>query len=77
MPELVVATKNKGKLREIKELLKDFNLRITSLADYPNASLYGDGSSNNGTLALKNTDDANWRNYYEWTSQADTLQDIQ
>ena len=35
MTELVVATKNKGKLREIKELLKDLNLKITSLADYP------------------------------------------
>ncbi|PJC47655.1 MAG: hypothetical protein CO035_05950, partial [Candidatus Omnitrophica bacterium CG_4_9_14_0_2_um_filter_42_8] len=43
--------------------------------EYPNASLYGDGSANNGTLALKNTDDANWRNYYEWTAQASTLQD--
>ena len=35
--ELVVATTNKGKLREIKELLKGFPFRITSLADYPNA----------------------------------------
>ncbi|MBP9853412.1 MAG: XTP/dITP diphosphatase [Candidatus Omnitrophica bacterium] len=37
MKELVVATKNKGKLREIKELLREFDLKITSLADYPNA----------------------------------------
>jgi len=37
MKELIVATKNKGKLREIKELLKDFNLKVTSLADYPDA----------------------------------------
>lgn len=37
MVELLVATKNKGKLREIKELLSDFDLKITSLADYPNA----------------------------------------
>jgi len=37
MRELVIATTNKGKLREIKELLKEFNLKITSLADYPNA----------------------------------------
>ena len=36
MKELVVATTNKGKLREIKELLKDFPLTITSLADYKN-----------------------------------------
>ena len=35
--ELVVATKNKGKLREIKGLLKEFDLKITSLADYPDA----------------------------------------
>ena len=33
MKELIVATKNKGKLREIKELLKDYELKITSLAD--------------------------------------------
>ncbi|MDP8212704.1 MAG: XTP/dITP diphosphatase [Candidatus Zapsychrus exili] len=37
MKELVVATKNKGKLREIKELLADFDLKITSLSDYPDA----------------------------------------
>jgi hypothetical protein len=49
--------------------------QILLTPEYPNASLYGDGSSNNGTLALKNTDDANWRNYYEWTAQASTLQD--
>ncbi|MFA5276728.1 MAG: RdgB/HAM1 family non-canonical purine NTP pyrophosphatase [Candidatus Omnitrophota bacterium] len=36
MPELVVATKNKKKLKEIKELLRSFNLKITSLADYSN-----------------------------------------
>lgn len=37
MRELVVATKNKGKLREIKELLAGVNVIITSLADYPGA----------------------------------------
>lgn len=37
MKELVVATKNKGKLREIKELLTGINVIITSLADYPGA----------------------------------------
>jgi len=37
MLELVIATKNKGKLREIKELLSNLNLKITSLADYPDA----------------------------------------
>ncbi len=32
--ELVVATKNKKKLQEIKEILRDLNLKVTSLADY-------------------------------------------
>ncbi|MFA5062839.1 MAG: RdgB/HAM1 family non-canonical purine NTP pyrophosphatase [Candidatus Omnitrophota bacterium] len=31
--ELIVATKNKKKLQEIKDILKDFKLRISSLAD--------------------------------------------
>lgn len=35
MRELIVATKNSGKLREIKELLKDLDLKITSLLEYP------------------------------------------
>jgi XTP/dITP diphosphohydrolase len=34
--ELVVATKNKKKLREIKDILEGLNLKITSIADYPN-----------------------------------------
>ena len=37
MFELVVATKNKGKLSEIKDLLKDLDIKITSLIDYPDA----------------------------------------
>jgi len=37
MTELVVATKNKKKLQEIRELLKDLPLRVTSLEDYPDA----------------------------------------
>ncbi|MFH1413248.1 MAG: RdgB/HAM1 family non-canonical purine NTP pyrophosphatase [Candidatus Omnitrophota bacterium] len=32
--ELLVATKNKKKLKEIKDILSDLKLRITSLADY-------------------------------------------
>jgi len=32
--ELVVATKNKKKLQEIKEILKGLDLKITSIADY-------------------------------------------
>ena len=35
--ELVVATRNKKKLREIKDLLKGLNLKILSLADFPKA----------------------------------------
>ncbi len=37
MTELVVATKNKGKLKEIRELLQGLDLKITSLRDYPGA----------------------------------------
>jgi XTP/dITP diphosphohydrolase len=33
--ELVIATTNKGKLREIRELLKGLDIKIKSLADYP------------------------------------------
>ncbi len=36
MMELVVATRNRKKLKEIKYMLKDLNLKITSLADYTN-----------------------------------------
>ncbi len=35
MRELLVATKNQGKMREIRELLKEFDVKVTSLADYP------------------------------------------
>jgi len=35
--ELVVATKNKKKLEEIRELLKDLPVRVSSLVDYPDA----------------------------------------
>lgn len=34
---LVVATKNKKKLKEIKDILKGLNLKVTSLANYKNA----------------------------------------
>jgi XTP/dITP diphosphohydrolase len=33
--KLVVATQNKKKLEEIQEILKEFDLKISSLADYP------------------------------------------
>ncbi len=35
--ELIVATKNKKKLEEIKHILRGFRLRIVSLADFPQA----------------------------------------
>ena len=34
MKELLIATRNEGKVREIKNLLKDLNLKITSLNNY-------------------------------------------
>ena len=37
MCSLVVATKNKKKLSEIKEILRGLKLKITSLGDYPKA----------------------------------------
>lgn len=46
MRELLVATRNKGKMREIRDLLKDFNLKITSLDDYPDLpEIEEDGAS--------------------------------
>jgi len=53
MKELVIATKNKGKLREIKELLKDFDLKITSLADYPDAPVIEEDGRTFNQNALK------------------------
>lgn len=35
MRELVIATGNRGKLREIRSLLKGLPFKVTSLADYP------------------------------------------
>lgn len=46
MKELVVATKNQGKLREIRGLLADLDVQVTSLADYPGApDIVEDGDS--------------------------------
>jgi XTP/dITP diphosphohydrolase len=33
--ELIVASRNKGKVAEIKDLLKDLNFHVTSLLEYP------------------------------------------
>ncbi len=44
--ELIVATKNQGKLREIRDLLRDLDIKVTSLADYPEApEIIEDGKS--------------------------------
>ena len=53
MKELVIATKNKGKLREIKELLKDLDLNITSLSDYPGAPKVNEDGKTYAQNALK------------------------
>ncbi|MBU0650426.1 non-canonical purine NTP pyrophosphatase, partial [bacterium] len=34
--EIVLATKNKHKIREIKQILKDLHVKILTLEDYPN-----------------------------------------
>ncbi len=38
MKELLIASSNLGKIREIKELFQNFNLQIISLSDYPQLS---------------------------------------
>ena len=35
MKELIVASRNKGKIAEIKELLANLPFKVTSLLDYP------------------------------------------
>jgi len=46
MKELLVATRNKKKLEEIKDLLKNLPLKITSLEDYPDIpSVEEDGTT--------------------------------
>lgn len=51
--ELVVATTNKGKLREIKELLADLGIKITSLVDYPSAPRVDEDGKTFAQNALK------------------------
>lgn len=53
MIELVIATTNAGKLREIKELLKDLDLKVTSLSDYPDAPKVEEDGKNFAQNALK------------------------
>ncbi len=52
--ELVVATKNPGKLREIRGLLADLDITVTSLADYPEAPVIAeDGDSFQANALIK------------------------
>ena len=53
MTELIIATTNPGKLREIRELLKDLDLKITSLSDYPGAPKVEEDGKNFAQNALK------------------------
>lgn len=52
--ELVVATKNQGKLREIRGLLQDLDITVTSLADYPDApEIIEDGDTFQANALIK------------------------
>ena len=53
MHELIIATTNQGKLREIRELLKDLDVKITSLSDYPDAPRVEKDGKNFAQNALK------------------------
>ena len=53
MQELIIATTNPGKLREIRELLKDLDVKITSLSDYPDAPKIEEDGKNFAQNALK------------------------
>ena len=53
MIELIIATTNSGKLREIRELLKDLDVKITSLSDYPDAPKVEEDGKNFAQNAIK------------------------
>ena len=53
MQELLVATRNKKKLAEIQDLLKDLNFKITSLADYPDCPAIEEDGKTFSANALK------------------------
>lgn len=54
MRELIVATKNAGKLREIRALLSGLSIKVTSLADYPSApEIVEDGATFAANAAKK------------------------
>ena len=53
MKELIIATMNKGKLREIKELLANLPVKVTSLADYPQAPVIEEDGKTFAQNAIK------------------------
>ena len=53
MHELIIATTNAGKLREIRELLKDLDFKITSLSDHPDAPKVEEDGKDFAQNALK------------------------
>ena len=53
MLEIFVATKNNGKIKEIKEYLKDINIKILSLNDFPNIPTTVEDGKNYQENALK------------------------
>ena len=54
MLELLVATRNEKKLREIKELLSDLPVRITSLKEYPHCpDIIEDGQTFSQNAVIK------------------------
>ncbi|MFA5088677.1 MAG: XTP/dITP diphosphatase [Candidatus Omnitrophota bacterium] len=53
MREIIIATRNPGKLKEIRELLKDLNIQVRSLADYPDSPVVEEDGKTFAANALK------------------------
>lgn len=53
MIDLVVATKNKKKLREIRDILKGFKIKVVSLTDYPKTPRIVENGSTFSANAVK------------------------
>jgi XTP/dITP diphosphohydrolase len=67
--ELFLATRNEGKIREIRELLKGYDISLTSLRDYPHAPEVAEDGKDYRENALKKA-----RFFARWTGKA-TLAD--
>jgi XTP/dITP diphosphohydrolase len=62
MNKLLIATKNKGKVREIVDLLKDYDIEVLSLADFPKApDVVEDGLTFRANALKKAVEMALWR----------------